>query len=204
MILAVVLLSLLVAGPANGQLLQGSLTGIVLDPTNATVPDAEVSILHTLTGHSRTTLTNGAGQYSFPTVDTGTYDVTVTKDGFRALVQEGVEVSINNVTRVDVTLQLGQITEQITVTTDAATLQTDRAEVRRELPSKSIENLPMPLGRSYQMLLLYVPGVSATWNMHSVAGAPWLSSPSGGLPSYPVGYSASSSNRPKKPVILGG
>ncbi len=157
---------------AFSQLIQGSITGTVVDPSGAAVPDAEVSIMNMNTGQQRTSVTGASGQYNFPTVNAGTFNLTVTKDGFRAYTQEGVAVSINTTTRVNVTLQLGQVTEQITVAAHAATLQTDRAEVRGEVTSKELENAPIPLGRNYQMLVALLPGISQAENAHSVPSNP--------------------------------
>ncbi len=157
---------------AYGQLIQGSITGNVVDPSGAAVPDAEVTLMNMNTGAQRTTRTNEAGVYTFPTVNAGTYQITVTKEGFRAFVRENIPVSINNVTRVDVTLQLGQVAEQITVSAEAAALQTDRAEVRGEVTERQLENLPVPLGRNFQMLIGTLPGVSQPENAHSVPSNP--------------------------------
>lgn len=169
--MAAVLLSL-TPPCAYGQIIQGSMTGLVTDPTGAAVPDAQVTIMNTATGHQRNAKTNAAGQFNFPTLNPGAFDVTVTKEGFRAFVKQGVVVTINTVTRVNVTLQLGRVAEQITVSAEAATLQTDRAEVRGEVTAKQMENLPVPLGRNYQMLVATLPGISQPENAHSVPSNP--------------------------------
>ena len=169
--MAAVLLSL-TPPLAYGQLIQGSITGTVTDPSGAAVPDAEISLMNTNTGDQRASTTNAAGQFNFPTVPAGTYNVTITKEGFRAYIQEGTAIAINTTTRVDVTMQLGQVAEQITVAAQAASLQTDRAEVRGEVTTKTLENVPVPLGRNYQMLVSTLPGVSQAENAHSVPSNP--------------------------------
>jgi carboxypeptidase family protein/TonB-dependent receptor-like protein len=169
--MAAVLLSL-TSPLAHGQLLQGSITGNVTDPTGAAVPDAEISLMNTNTGEQRAATSNASGQFNVPAVPAGTYNVTVTKEGFRAYIQEGTTVAINTNTRVDVTMQLGQVAEQITVAAQAATLQTDRAEVSAEVTTKTLENVPVPLGRNYQMLVATLPGVSQAENAHSVPSNP--------------------------------
>ncbi|MEZ5356462.1 MAG: TonB-dependent receptor [Bryobacteraceae bacterium] len=162
----------MLSAPVSAQLLQGSITGNVTDPTGSAVPDAEVTVINTQTGNQRVARTNEAGQYSFPTVPAGLFDVTVSKEGFRSSVRKGVEVAINSVTRANVTLQLGQVSEQVTVSAEAATLQADRAEVRAEVTQKQMRNLPVPLGRNYQMLIGSLPGVSVPENAHSVPSNP--------------------------------
>ncbi len=100
-------------------------------------------------------------------VPSGVYVVEFVRPGFATARKEGVEVSINNVTRVDQTLQLGAVTESVQVSAQSAALQTDRAEVRREISSRNLVNLPVPPGRNYQQLLLTVPGVSPPQNAGS-------------------------------------
>ena len=74
--------------------------------------------------------------------------------------------------RVSSQLEVGQITETMTVSAAAAILQTDRAEVRTDIPAVQLENLPVPVGRNYQNLFVTVPGISPPENMHSVAVNP--------------------------------
>ncbi len=81
-------------------------------------------------------------------------------------------VSQNNATRVNARLEVGQLTEVVTVEATAATLQTDRAEVRQEVTEKTLRNVPVPLGRNYQMLFVTLPGFSPPQNAHSVPTNP--------------------------------
>ena len=74
--------------------------------------------------------TNEVGGYGVPALSVGTYDVTISKEGFQTFVQTNVHLTINTVGRVDAKLQVGAITESVQVTANRAVLQTDRAEVR--------------------------------------------------------------------------
>jgi hypothetical protein len=134
----------------NAQALYGTLVGNVTDPSSAGVPHATVTILHKETGESREATTNDAGGYNFPDIATGTYQVTVTKEGFIKFVRQDVGVSIATVVRVDVKLEVGSVTETVQVTGQAEVLQTDRAEVRDQVTSETLENLVMPVYRNYQ------------------------------------------------------
>src|ERR1700722_2219112 len=134
----------------NAQALYGTLLGNVTDPSNSGVPHATVTILHKETGESRETTTNNAGGYEFSTINTGTYQVTVMKDGFIRFVRQDVGVSINTVVRVDVKLEVGSVSETVRVTGQAAVLQTDRAEVRDQVTSETLQDLPLPVYRNYQ------------------------------------------------------
>ncbi len=154
------------------QLIQGGIDGLVTDTTDAAIVAAEVTITHEATGQTRVASTGAAGNYSFPTVNTGSYTVTVRSEGFQAFSTTGVVVSQNTLTRVDARLEIGQITEVVTVEASAATLQTDRAEVRQEVTETTLRNVPVPLGRNYQMLFVTLPGFSPPQNAHSVPTNP--------------------------------
>ncbi len=158
--------------PAAAQILYGSLTGNVTDPSGAAVVGATVTITQTETNQTRTTTTNDSGIYNFPTIPGGTYELKVTAQGFRTLVRTGIAISTNTVTRVDAQLELGAVTESIQVTGEAALLQTDRAEVRRELPSVTLLNTPIPPGRNYQQMFNLLPGFTPPRNAHSVPSNP--------------------------------
>ncbi|MBM3796457.1 MAG: carboxypeptidase regulatory-like domain-containing protein, partial [Acidobacteria bacterium] len=158
---------LLLPVSASAQVLYGSLVGNVSDASGATVPNVAVSLTHTQTGQRRQAETNELGVYNVVAVPSGTYLVEFAKSGFATSKKEGVQVSINNVTRVDQVLQIGAVTESVQVSAQAAVLQTDRAEVRREIGSRNLVNLPVPQGRNYQQLLLTVPGISPPQNAGS-------------------------------------
>jgi outer membrane receptor protein involved in Fe transport len=166
-------LCLLFAAPrAQAQVLYGSIVGDVTDVSQAAVPGASVRITHRETNQSRVATTNEGGVYSFPTIPGGAYDVTISKQGFQTFSERGVEVAVDKVTRVDARLPVGAMTETVQVTGATAALQTDRAEVRAEVTTQDLQNLPTPIGRNYQNLLIMVPGLSPPTNQHSVAANP--------------------------------
>ena len=162
------------AGPekAAAQTLYGQLVGNVRDASEAVVAGAKVTVVNANTNQSRETVTDEVGSYSIPTLEAGTYTIRVTKEGFSTASETNVVVSINTVTRVDVGLKIGATSETINVTAEAASLQTDRAEVRAEITSMSFENLPVTVGRNYQQLLRTVPGFRPPSNAHSVPSNP--------------------------------
>jgi hypothetical protein len=160
------------AGTAEAQTLYGSIVGNVQDASGASIPGATVVITNQGNNETRQTVTNTAGAYSFSTVSSGRYDLRVTQEGFQTFSQTNIDVTINSVARVDVRLQLGAVTETIEVSAATATLQTDRSEVRAEITSQQLVNLPVPPGRNYQNLLITVPGVRPPTNAHSVPTNP--------------------------------
>lgn len=170
--LVLALTATLASDPLQAQILYGTLVGNVTDGTGAVIPGAQVTITNEGTGASREGEANAAGGYQFPTVSTGTYRVEVRSDGFSTFTTTGVAVGVNNVTRVDVALQIGEVTEVVEVSAAVAQLQTDRAEVRAEVGTKELQNVPVPLGRNYQMLLQTLPGFSPPRNAHSVPANP--------------------------------
>ena len=100
------------------------------------MPGATVTITTGGTGASREVVTDSTGAFRFPTVQPGTYTVTVKVDGFRTFTRPDVAVNLNNVARVDAALQVGSLTETVTVSAETPLLQTDRAEVRSELKAR--------------------------------------------------------------------
>ena len=163
---------LLLAQPARAQVLYGSLVVEAKDESGAAIPRATVTITQSETGWTRTAVTNDVGTATFTTVPPGSFTVRVNLDGFKEALTTGVLVSEGAVMRVPALLTLGQLTDTVSVVADNAILQTDRADVRTDLPAVQLENLPVPIGRNYQSLLVTVPGVSPPENMHSVAVNP--------------------------------
>src|SRR5829696_3356642 len=126
----VVLAVLLICAPATtAQVLYGSIVGNVTDSTGAAVPGATVTIEQTETKLTRELVTDTAGVYHFTAVPSGTYTITVTMTGFRKFDRANVPVSLNSTARVDVKLEVGQLTESVSVSAESPILQTDRAEV---------------------------------------------------------------------------
>ena len=159
-------------GHSNAQVLYGSLVGTVNDPSGAAVPNAQVTATNKATGIQRQTTTNDAGGYTFAAVTPGDYEVKITKEGFRTGTDASVSVTSNNTTRIDMALQVGSVNEAINVEAAAAALQTDTATVRSEMQSRDLVNLPVPVGRNYQNMLVTIPGFSPPANAHSVPTNP--------------------------------
>ena len=101
---------LAVATPAAAQVLYGSLVGTVSDGTGAVVPGASVFAVNIATGLELTAATGADGLFRIVNVQVGSYDVSITSEGFRTHVSSNVNVTANEVSRVDVDLVLGQVT----------------------------------------------------------------------------------------------
>lgn len=144
----------------DAQVLYGSLIGSVTDPAGASVPNAGVEITSVGTGQTLRRTTNERGAYLFSDVQPGTYDIKVSAPSFSTFIKTGVSVVINTVMRVDVQLQVGAVSENITVAASASVLQTDRADLNAQISGRQIRDLPLPGMRNFQALLKLVPGMT--------------------------------------------
>jgi len=160
---------------AQAQVLYGSIVGNVTDPSEGRIPQATISITNTGTGQTRTTTTDDRGAFVIAELQAGTYDVKVSAAGFVGFSRTGVQVSHNTVMRVEVQLQVGAVSETVTVGAQVTTLQTDRSEVSAELQSRELRDLPLGGYRNYQALMKLVPGVTPPADAHSIAGNPMRS-----------------------------
>jgi hypothetical protein len=161
-----------VVAPGSGQALYGSIVGTVTDSTDAGVPGATVTVTHAQTNQARTATTTEGGVYSFPALPSGTYTLSITLGGFRGFTRRNLTVSISNAVRVDARLQVDSVSETVDVSAQTVTLQTDRAEVRSELTTRALEELPVPPNRNYQNLFVTIPGFTPPSNAHSISANP--------------------------------
>lgn len=161
----------LMARPLHAQVLYGSIVGSVTDGSGAALPGATVTIEQAETKLTRELVTDAAGIYHFTAVPSGTYTVSVKMNGFRTF-SRSVPVTLNSVARVDVKLELGQLSESVQVSAESPILQTDKAEVRSELKAHELENLPVPIGRNYQQLFKVIPGFTPPADAHSIPSNP--------------------------------
>jgi len=157
---------------ASAQVLYGSIVGNVTDQTNAAVAYPVVTVKNTATGASRSVTADAVGYFSIPNLLEGTYDLSVSAKGFKTLTQKGVSVLINNVTRVDLKLQVGELTQSITVEASSAVLQTTKTDVNATVESRAVENLPLSNYRNYQSLINLVPGVTPGRFQNAVIDTP--------------------------------
>jgi hypothetical protein len=148
------------ATTASAQVLYGSVVGTVTDQTGAVVPKATVTITNVATTQTKEATTDDAGYYSIINVLEGTYNLTVKAAGFRPYEEKNVVVAINSVRQVNVSLQLGPLTESVTVEASAAVLQTTKADVSTSLEARAVENLPLSNYRNFQTLINLVPGAT--------------------------------------------
>ncbi len=166
-ILASALLVVVASNLTLGQAVNGTLLGTIVDSTGAVVSGAKVTITEMKTGVGRGTTTNASGNYELPDLPPGVYEVVVEHPGFKKEIRPNVEVPANSTVRVNLRLDLGEVSETVAVTGDLPLLQTDRADVGRKMEALQVTELPLGTNRNFQNLLNLVPGTTRAHREHS-------------------------------------
>ncbi len=156
----------------RAQVLYGSIVGNVQDSSGGMLPGATVTITSKDTNQTRTAVTAEAGTYSFTNVQAGTWSVKISLQGFKESVKDDVPVTVNTVSRVDAKLEIGALTETVRVESQAALLQTDKADTHTEIKSETITSLPLDQNRNYQTLINLVPGATPARQQNSEVDTP--------------------------------
>jgi hypothetical protein len=152
------LVCLLGAAALFAQAPSGQITGRVTDASEAVVPGAAVTVIDEQRKIERTTRSNETGYYRVPLLEAGTYRVAVVKDGFQPVTRAGVALEVGQVIRLDFTLKIGTISESVTVTGEAALLQSETTDVGQVIDSKRVLEMPLN-GRNYLELARFTVGV---------------------------------------------
>src|SRR5207249_2746310 len=155
--LAVLLVVLAV--PSFAQKITATIRGTITDTTGAVVPGANVTVRGENTGVTRSTVTNSSGVYSFPELQVGTYAIEVAVSGFKTSVVKGVALNVADVRAVNVKLEPGTVSENITVEVPAVAVQTIGGEVAGLVTGEQVRELPLN-GRNFLQLTTLMPGVS--------------------------------------------
>jgi hypothetical protein len=158
-ILAVVaLVGILLSHPANAQSAGSTLTGVITDKSGALVNDAKVEIKNIDNGQIREVTTNASGLYSAPNLQPGQYEVKVTASGFTSAVQKGIVLNVGMEQALNVTLQLGQVTETVEVNDLSPAIETTSSTVGATVEQRTVVELPLN-GRDWTQLATLQPGV---------------------------------------------
>jgi len=157
---------------AQAQVLYGSVVGTIEDASGAVVPGAGVTLTNAETGATRDAKTDEQGRFTVVSLLPGTYSLAITATGFRSVTRTGIVVTINTVTRADTRLEVGQVSDKITISATAAALQTDRSDTRAEINAKTVVELPLPAYRNFQSLINLVPGATPAALQNSVGASP--------------------------------
>ncbi|MBI1354436.1 MAG: hypothetical protein GC160_08820 [Acidobacteria bacterium] len=144
--------------PLGAQEFRATLQGSVGDQSDARIPGASVELTNTKTGVVQTTTTNESGLYSFQFLPPGLYRLSVTAEGFKTDVVDNIDLSLGQNQRIDINLELGQVTETVEVTSEVSLIQTDEASTGAVIRSEIKDNLPLK-GRSSLFMFNLAPGV---------------------------------------------
>lgn len=153
---------------ANAQVTFGSVVGAVSDASGATISGATVKLTNLGTNEQRTVQTDAAGNYSFPEVPAGQYNVDVEKSGFKHFTKQNVGIDVDVASRVDARLEVGSVSQSVVVNSEAITLQTDSSSLGSVVNQNTVENVPVS-GRNVNNLLTLVPGVQAGGSTYGTA-----------------------------------
>jgi hypothetical protein len=147
------------ATPLWAQKDAGTIVGLVRDPSGAVVQGAKVTVEDVDRGVQMTLSTNDQGEYVASPLHIGRYKVTVEKTGFKKTVSEVVELNVQGRVAINMTLQIGQISEVVVVTEAAPLLETETSELGQVVDQKRVSNLPLN-GRNFAQLALLSPGTA--------------------------------------------
>jgi hypothetical protein len=158
-LLRVVLSACLVVSGAFAQRDLATLVGTVTDPAGAGVPGAKVTITEDATGLTYDIQTNASGEYARPALKPGIYSVSVEAPGFKKTTQRNIPLTAGDRTGVNLQLQVGDVTTNIDVTSEAAVLQTESTIIGASVDAKQVSELPLGGTRNFAFLARLSPGV---------------------------------------------
>ena len=152
------LLLLLLSGPVLGQTAQ--VTGRVLDPSSAGIPNVAVTLTNTATGVSKSQQSDQEGRYVVPLLQPGTYRMSVQKEGFRSIDYAGIILEVDQVAHIDLSLEVGSVTESISVTSSAPLLDQETSSLGQVIENQRITEMPLN-GRNVFSLVQLAAGVQS-------------------------------------------
>ncbi|MGN6185953.1 MAG: TonB-dependent receptor [Thermoanaerobaculia bacterium] len=143
----------------------GNLFGVVTDDSGAVLPGVTVTVRSPQLQGTRDTVTNAQGEYNLQLLPPGTYSVEFTLEGLKPVTREGVQVQLDQTTKINATLSMGAVTEAITVTADAVVVDPTQTTVQQNFSTEHLEYASIgSAGRSYQSVVQQAPGVAGGAN----------------------------------------
>ena len=148
----------------------GEITGLVTDPSSAVVTGAGVTVTNKATGAVRKVTTNGEGIYAFPSLLPGIYELKVEQTGFKIAHVDNIRLEVQQAARLDVTMEVGQVGETVTIDSTAGLLNSENSTVGTVIENKIVTELPLN-GRQYLNLVALSPNVNVLAPAAGQAGA---------------------------------
>ena len=174
----VALAAMLVATPAPAQTPTGTILGSVKDAQGGIVPGATVTATNLGTQYSRSTVSDSSGEYALRLLPVGTYMIVVTIPGFKNFTQTGILLEVGRNARVDATIELGAVSETVSVVGDSPLVDTASASLSRTVGQNEVLNLPL-VNRDLYALLNVTGGVTSNENSNSLGGPEQLTTING-------------------------
>lgn len=178
----------------------GAITGVVVDQSGAVVPGVTIEATNTATNQTRTAVTGADGYFSVLQLAPGPYTVRATLSGFKTVVREGIRVTVETTSRVDLQMAVGALEEAVTVTGDAPLIETRSATLGTVIDEKKIVELPLN-GRNFTQLGPLLPGVVAP--PPALGGASGDATP-GGFGATTAGFSVNGMRNQSNNFLLDG
>lgn len=179
MLVRTVLIAILAAASVFAQGERGTFNGIVTDATGALVPSASVRVTNIGTNVESSSETTSAGIYRMPYLPPGTYRFNVTAPGFKSIIRDNVNLSVAQTLTLDFTLEIGQVSEQVTVTAETPLLETGTAEIGSYVSKKEFDTWPITVGdgrrQIQQFIFTSLPGTTGGTFQGSINGGQYYS-----------------------------
>ena len=156
---AFALVVVLTAFPLLAQSPNGTISGLVLDPSNRSITGAEILAINDVTGLKYSSKTNDEGIYVVPNLPPGPYRLQVSKVGFKTLIKPDIVLNVQDTLSLNFTLPVGAVFETMTIEGGAPLVNTESASVSSVVDHQFVENIPLN-GRSFQSLITIVPGTT--------------------------------------------
>ena len=134
------------------------LEGTISDQTDAVIPDAQIQVEDIATGTGRSVTSSSTGAYRFTALGASTFKVTVTAEGFQTYIQERVTLEVAQTTTLNISLEIGQATTTVSVTSEAPLIETGEAKVSGQIEEREVADLPL-VGRNFMTLVVLTAGV---------------------------------------------
>ncbi len=155
LLLGAVLLSLMTSDPAAAQAVASAqISGVVRDGNGGAIPGADVTVTKTDTGMTRSTVSETDGTYVLPNLPIGPYQLKVALQGFTTYVQDGIVLQVNTNPQINVTLQVGTVSEQVTVTANATMVETHSTGIGQVVDNQRIVELPLNGRQATELIFL--------------------------------------------------
>ncbi len=158
-------LLILSALPCLPQTFRGGIIGTVTDPSGAVVAGAAVEITNKGTGLHREGSTSKAGEFTFPDLPLGLYDLSASLAGFDRLKMDGVAVEVGRVTSLKLSLRVKSAAESVEVSATTVSIETDTSTVNQVIPNKAVQEMPLN-GRDFTQLIKLAPGVNGAGSLN--------------------------------------